>query len=297
LIKNTEPVMSKRESSSTRQTPSKKTKVAEEKNIAFDEIKSRGQGVCEGEWEGKPAVFKRNINKDYMQYYRLWTRTPFLPEVYATITEGTRVTVVMEKLVPFVYDSSRHDEYVKAAEEVYSVSKFENMDISPANTLMRENGQIVLVDQWTTGFTPIYWVEEDDKAKRVRRSIGRVLLHFKEHEKIKKLCNEAISELKAALPTIEKASYHLACDRRFYDPIDLEDICFYGLIRVLACRNLMRTRRQWLAERGKSFDDIKAVNIRSSTMPEYDKMCDQMPRYYVTFEDCIAELGIVHMDN
>lgn len=253
-------------------------------------------GVSEGVFEGKPAVAKKNVSDEYLSLYNLWKSTKALPEVYeAWRDEETKANVVvMEKMVPFVYQKELEQAYYAAIEEVYRLSKFKNLDISPANTMMRAGGQIVFVDLWTNGVTSVYFVprSNEDPLPGIKKSLGRVLFDYKHKEAIIRKRKEEVEELKSIIPDKKRLGLFTYSDSRVYEISNEVDPDLYTLIHVGTALKRAKMAKKFIEERGKTMQDYVMKNITESTIPEFDRHAEAfIYNTWKKLEDIAKELG------
>lgn len=161
-------------------------------------IKDIDTDVYEVEFEGQKAVVKEYQSRNFLKFYSLSSYTPALPRVLAVFENANAscVNIVMEKLEEFKYDSSKRQQYFAAIEMIYWVSEKSDLDISPANTMMRSDGQIVFIDLWTEGsWTPIYYCKRDNPMEGITKSLACVLVFYEKRHIFIEFHRRAIKRL------------------------------------------------------------------------------------------------------
>lgn len=287
----------KRKQTSSGDSSKKKAKETLPDMSGFTSI---GRRVSEGVFDGKPVVVKRNVSDEYLSLYDLWKSTKALPEVYATWKdkETGSNTVMMEKLVPFVYKKELEPAYYASVEEVYSLSKFDNMDISPKNTMMRTDGQIVFIEAWTTGYTSVYFCSRkkdllgkgNDPLTGIRKSLGRVLFFYEHREKIQAMHETKMQELKSILPTKERFRFLTSLDDRIYNPI--QNKCLYTLAKIEWGLVRARMAKNYVEKLGKKIEDYDMLSSTQSTIPELDEYLDTVVfETFANLPDLAKEIG------
>lgn len=277
-------------------------------DINFSLFKIIKGGVYEGIYDGKTAILKRNIDIRYVKYYNKWKDTAALPVVYAirkniVIDEdfdidGT-VTIVMEKLVPFEYEESIRESYFKAIEELFNLTKFENMDISPENIMMRAGtNQIVFNDLWTSGWTPVFYtVRKPDIIGSLKKSLARSLFEITHRQLLIAKNKEWTAKTLSIFPTRELMNLFIGCDniaeKIFYNlKLDESEIHLYTILFVNKTYNKTILVEKWMEDHGKTFSEYVRHGINSSNMPTYDQYCeDVIMTYKVLITDVVKELG------
>lgn len=262
--------------------------------------------MYEGTYDGTPAILKRNVSIQYVDYYNTWKNTLALPVIYAikknNITDGT-VNIVMEKLVPFVYEEGMHDSYFKAVEEVFKLTGFTNMDISPENIMMRAGtNQIVFNDLWTISYTPFFYTDRktDDIVGNIKKSLARSLFDISNRTTIIAKYNEWSAEILSIFPTRELKNLFnnlfiggdISCQNLFYSKVDESEIHLYTILFVITSLNRVILAKKWMEAHGKKFSDYVSYGIDSSNMPEYDQYYEDVIRHYkMSIAEVVKELG------
>lgn len=204
-------------------------------------------------FRGTPAILK-NIEPVYIPYYKIKSR--HLPEVYRI--DG--VSVIMEVLDPFVFDEKQIPRYFDALKEVFELTKYNNMDISPSNTMMR-NGEIVFIDLWTGGITPAYYMPRSDNAiVGLMQSLALVLLYYQYEKEIKQWIWNMIDDLKKEFPSSADASRYIEIDRRIYSHArgrQYENDGDLAVLRIVYPAHTRMTRLQsYLIPKNKTFKEM-----------------------------------------
>jgi hypothetical protein len=271
----------------------KKTKQTRPEISDFTDI---GRGVSSGVFGGKLAVVKKNIGDEYIPLYDLWKSTKALPEVYEVWKDKETGwnTVMMEKLVPFVYKKELEPAYYAAIEEVYNLSKFKNMDISPSNTMMRADGQIVFIDLWTHGLTVAYFAtrSEEYPLHGIIKSLGRVLFECKNKESITQKYKREVEELQSIITKKDRFALFTRSYSGFYDLDEKSGSNLYFLVHVGTALKRARLAKKFIEDLGKTMEDYEKTSLTESTIPEFDSYLDSVIwKTWKHIDEVVKELG------
>jgi len=228
-----------------------KEKEEEDKPVVESAINNTTSRVI---YKGAPAIMKY-VPNEYLPFYKI--ESPHLPKVYQIIGNS----VIMEVLDPFVFDEKQVPKYFDALKEVYRLTKFVQMDLSPANTMMH-NGTIVFIDLWTTGSTPYYWIErpKEDPLPNLMRSLALVLIDFQYEKEAKQWRWDMIDEIKKVFPTASKAYLNAGIDHGIWEHARGAEAADRGGFYVLRAVYMMFIRtnklQSYLQQEKKTFEDM-----------------------------------------
>jgi hypothetical protein len=128
-------------------------------------------------FDGKPAI-RKAIHREFLDLYMLGDESVYLPKVLWHNNQY----VIMEKLVHFEFKEEKIKDYYDGIKEVFLLAKSLNadqrcgFDMSPPNTMMRENGDIVFIDLWTRGRTRFY--NREATLLGVGTSLTLILMYY-----------------------------------------------------------------------------------------------------------------------
>lgn len=162
------------------------------------------RSVWDVEYEGKEAVLKIDVHKGELETYEKLERVGSVPNVFAVFYSKQRspdksLTVVLEKLQPFVYSATNAGKAFSSLSN-WSSNDLKHSDISPGNIMMREIGddkdtEVVFIDpNFDYGYT-VFFSSGGKSKERDRDSLARVLFYLKNRKKIERRNRELIEKL------------------------------------------------------------------------------------------------------
>jgi len=212
------------------------------------------ENVFYGTYQGKNAIILDEVSNKAAERTKYCTKSEHLPEIYKVYPAHSTSIVIMEHLIPFVYESNQLDTYVNAMMEVKDVCEQTDIIICPEIIMMRGNNTIVFYDIFMRGSHKFYYHGND--IIELKKTMLLTLLVFAKHNRIIKWMKNMCACIDITFQSKQDLHSQTDLDDRLYHTkVETSDL--YICFRLAHAVNRIRRLAEYLHKNEKCFADMK----------------------------------------